>query len=577
MNFNMKEDILLEDDSDMGLFSQWYTFLTPEELSELYDTKEEWDKDVDIFKKAIKSSYGDTATYVGTIVCKPEYADKLIEAGYEYMDIISTPDGNIPIQETDDGQCIVITVDDINVALNGEWYDKPETPIEEQVHIYTKAPGEHKDEEERETHSFETKEQAMKWIKDFGIKKSDVYNYQNISDEEMDEVLTENMKNNNKLEERVFNLGCNGGKKKMFGKFAIYDNDGDGDVDIDDLRDFFMNNPELAGASGVPSYSANPTAYMDAIKPFEGNLEISEDLTEDDAEDRRSAARQKRSDAKTNKLIYRVEEIFAHRDTFDSEGECLESLNDSTVPPSGRARTVGGEIVRAAMRIVYRCYNDGDVPFMGYGIETCGGSTNFLINYIPEIYDDCVRISEEYGEVEELWEEYISSGSFIPKVLDYLEANTKLFATENNTDSRTYPAGDIEGLEPTYNDEFSYPEELKWHIQEGHVSPSDIEDDIYSNEYIYGTNRGAEYNAYDEYIECIDVPYEQYQELEGNLNDLFDAWVDNLDNEYGSMYDDDEVEEGLLDTIGQAGANIANKATSALGALNPLAGIMNNN
>ena len=576
----MREDILLEDDSDMGLFSQWYTFLTPEELSDLYDTKEEWDKDVEIFKKAIKSSYGDTATYVGTIVCKPEYADKLIEAGYEYMDIISTPDGNIPIQETDDGQCIVITVDDINVALNGEWYDKPETPIEEQVHIYTKAPGEHEDGEEKETHSFETKEQAKKWIRDFGIKKSDVYNYQNISDEEMDEVLTENMKNNNKLEERVFNLGCGGGKKKMFGKFAIYDNDGDGDVDIDDLRQFFMDNPELTGASGVPSYSANPTAYMDAIKPFEGNLEISEDLTEDDAEDRRAEERQKRADAKekkSNGLVSKAKEILS---SGAYASDVLNELFEISVPNSGKASTVGGEIVRAAVRVIYRCLNDGDVPFMGYGIETCGGSYAYLINTCDSIgdvlYEKAGAISNS-SDPEEEWGDFVVNTGISTPVVEFLESNVKLFSVANTEDSRTYDASMMEDIEPKFDAEFDLPDELVAHIEAGHVDLDDILADIESNEYTYLGDTGY-VRGHRGYIDFYDIPHEQYQELEYNVYTLFDAWIDNLNDEYGSDFDGDEpVDEGLLDTIGQAGANIANKATSALGALNPLAGIMNNN
>ena len=47
----------------------------------------------------------------------------------------------------------------------------------------------------------------------------------------------------------------------------------------------------------------------------------------------------------------------------------FDELFDKYVPACGKANTLGGEIVRAINRIVYRYYNDGDTVDRYYGNE----------------------------------------------------------------------------------------------------------------------------------------------------------------------------------------------------------------
>lgn len=51
---------------------------------------------------------------------------------------------------------------------------------------------------------------------------------------------------------------------------------------------------------------------------------------------------------------------------------------DALVPASGAADNLGGEIMRAAMRIAYRYWNDGDIAGEGYGRETVNPAVRFL-------------------------------------------------------------------------------------------------------------------------------------------------------------------------------------------------------
>lgn len=57
-----------------------------------------------------------------------------------------------------------------------------------------------------------------------------------------------------------------------------------------------------------------------------------------------------------------------------------ESLFKKLVPYQGPAETVEGECLRAANRIAYRWFNDGDLFYEGYGQETAGPAYSYLQN-----------------------------------------------------------------------------------------------------------------------------------------------------------------------------------------------------
>ncbi len=57
----------------------------------------------------------------------------------------------------------------------------------------------------------------------------------------------------------------------------------------------------------------------------------------------------------------------------------LEALFNELVPRMGKAESLAGELVRAAGRIGYRWFNDGDSIGIGYGKETCNAAARFLI------------------------------------------------------------------------------------------------------------------------------------------------------------------------------------------------------
>lgn len=55
-----------------------------------------------------------------------------------------------------------------------------------------------------------------------------------------------------------------------------------------------------------------------------------------------------------------------------------EILFDALVPGTGHAESLGGELLRAAERIAYRYYNDGDMAGEGYGRETVNPAVRYM-------------------------------------------------------------------------------------------------------------------------------------------------------------------------------------------------------
>ena len=105
----------------------------------------------------------------------------------------------------------------------------------------------------------------------------------------------------------------------------------------------------------------------------------------------------------------------------------MDVLFKELVPLSGKCDSLAGEIIRAASRIGYRFYNDGDQLGIGYGKETCNAAGRFLIK----------RTNEEIAEIvsgmfglyfEDEYEARLQD--MLCAIVDYVEENPKLRKTE---------------------------------------------------------------------------------------------------------------------------------------------------
>ena len=124
----------------------------------------------------------------------------------------------------------------------------------------------------------------------------------------------------------------------------------------------------------------------------------------------------------------------------------LDQYFEKYVPMSGMAESLGGEMVRAMMRLLYRWYNDGDKPGVGYGNETCNSSNRFLCSHLGPYCDlDGFIVDSEYDD---------ALYTNVKALLEYLDANPSIFEVANTIDSRIASSDDYErSREYEYEDE----------------------------------------------------------------------------------------------------------------------------
>lgn len=190
----------------------------------------------------------------------------------------------------------------------------------------------------------------------------------------------------------------------------------------------------------------------------------------------------------------------------------LQVYFDELVPPSGPAKTIAGELVRAIMRILYRDYNDGDLWYTGYGKETCGDSVIYLLEHIEDLqdlFDEMIYREMENEEYTEALEEVAS------RVMVYLNEHPELFTTPLDKDSRS--GADLE----SYFDLPKYEFEPDTSYDDSYYDVSDDDIDEFIHDIVESDFRGAHVNRWAQdgwTIEDLDK-----EELE-QLEDVWDRW-----------------------------------------------------
>ena len=107
------------------------------------------------------------------------------------------------------------------------------------------------------------------------------------------------------------------------------------------------------------------------------------------------------------------------------------AMEKRLMPPSGKAETVAGEIIRAADRIHYRWWNDGDKINVGYGKETCNGTARYLekirgTDFPVEIWGGRLN-DDEYTKFTD---------GLVDEMYAFIKAHLELETTPNSEDSR---------------------------------------------------------------------------------------------------------------------------------------------
>ena len=112
------------------------------------------------------------------------------------------------------------------------------------------------------------------------------------------------------------------------------------------------------------------------------------------------------------------------------DNEWHEVMYDRYVPACGKCDTLGGEILRAINRIIYKFYNDGDTVSRYYSCSRnhSYGAEKFLYKHVPG-YVPMRDI--ECNDIMEFEEKACGN---LKIVVDYLRKNPALFKVKNTED-----------------------------------------------------------------------------------------------------------------------------------------------
>lgn len=229
-------------------------------------------------------------------------------------------------------------------------------------------------------------------------------------------------------------------------------------------------------------------------------------------------------------------------ESLKNADDIVQKAFDAFVPASGKADTFIGEVARAFMRLLYRDYNDGDVFYEGYGIETCADCVAFLVDVLPDLFDDFEDIAVQQLKDKAYTEALQDTAD---RTIDYLANHPELALRPNDVDMFDYNGEEFiraTDWEPTYDIDIDIPENLAYHLDKGDISERDAIWEMQSWDYLRDadiqiTHWGG--------VVISDLTYDDYVEVEQNMYRWLEDWGQDLDDEFG--YEDDEEDEEYED------------------------------
>jgi hypothetical protein len=247
----------------------------------------------------------------------------------------------------------------------------------------------------------------------------------------------------------------------------------------------------------------------------------------------------------------------------DTPDEAIDVLFNILVPNEGKADTVAGELIRATMRLLYRSYNDGDVFYKGYGLETCAPSAMYLYNNgFDELIDSVIEKAADHDFSDDEYDSMLKD--LTKQVIDYIVENPDCIYTENTTDSRDINPEYIVDQQPTYDFEFYGSEDIvelvdaqllnSWTLKEY------VEQQLDYNTVTQGYETDRPWSHYDHSVtvsnltsDAIDfIKHDLFRDVDSFWQDLVDEYADELAdirNEYDDEYEDDDESENVEESV----------------------------
>ena len=289
---------------------------------------------------------------------------------------------------------------------------------------------------------------------------------------------------------------------------------------------------EAAGVLTKEEADAKRQPILDKIAKEKADAEEAERLAREE-EEKAQAERQAKADEFWNKV-------------GEQEGESfVDKAFKLLVPAEGKCDTLAGELIRAINRIMYRDWNDGDVFYEGYGLETAGAPAAFIADKISAANEKLEQIAED-GLEDRYYTNALEEVAGI--IEDFIRDNPESLTEPFDEDMWDWDGDGWREIAPTYETDLELPRELQDHIDAGNISERDLIDEVEYWE--WNDKTGDESFSIDWgnmlYIEGLSR--EGKDDWERNGRDWLEQYAEQLNDDFGDPNFDirDELEVGHI-------------------------------
>ena len=253
-------------------------------------------------------------------------------------------------------------------------------------------------------------------------------------------------------------------------------------------------------------------------------------------------AEQKRREELRNKYADLLNKVAEAKDKH-------EVLFSALVPSSGACDTVAGELIRAITKIMYRDYNDGDLFYEGYGIETAGNAASYLSDHGFE--DDIIHIAE-MGLEDDAYTKALEK--LDAKIIQSIIDNPELLETPLDYDMYEADSDWLKDYQPRYEYSYGVSEKIGAYLDAGLINSWDcvqvVEEWLQYDSAFEGAEVSRPWGHYDKEYNIKNLTkdgleqcqnWERWNMWEDYENDLYEEYGDPTEEED----EDEEYEESV--------------------------------
>ncbi len=232
-----------------------------------------------------------------------------------------------------------------------------------------------------------------------------------------------------------------------------------------------------------------------------------------------------------------------------SEDPSFEELYE-VVSDTDLIDTIGGNILAACNKIIYRFYNDGDLFYKGYGKEVLSGPIMYILNHVEDLEDvftEAVSDCDNSGKSIEnkKYEKHLNI--IKDAVVDTLLNENKYLFGEVSTESYLEMPADTEYFDDyRYKNEFTveFPDSVQEYVDADIIDWSHAEDMLQRMCDALNIDSRKVYHVYGSEFCIEDLVDEDYELIEKELDDWIESYIDDLKYDYGDpVKEEDDLEE----------------------------------